>query len=242
MLAGNVGRIGGGIALMPDARIDDGYLDTLTLSPHGVVGWTAVAGRVLTRRRTGHRLVEHRRCRRLRVTVEDPQPVQVDGDVVAEVRSLEIHLDRLALTVRLPEEATLPTPPVLAVDPGLAAGPGSSPARVESGFDAKPGFDGRDSGVRWCRSGGASIQACAAVKSASECAGASARAGRRAVDVARRDGPRVGPEEGHPGAGPVQPHQRLADPGLRDVAVAVDREAVLPERVARSAATPAGSG
>ena len=111
VLAGNVGRIGGGIALMPDARIDDGYLDTLTLSPHGVVGWTAVAGRVLTRRRTGHRLVEHRRCRTLRVTVEDPQPVQVDGDVVAEVRSLEIHLDPLALIVRLPEEADLPTDP-----------------------------------------------------------------------------------------------------------------------------------
>jgi diacylglycerol kinase family enzyme len=111
VLAGNVGRIGGGIALMPDARIDDGYLDTLTLSPHGMVGWTAVAGRVLTRRRSGHRLVERRRCRRLRVTVDDPQPVQVDGDVVAEVRSLEIHLDRLALTVRLPEESDRPAEP-----------------------------------------------------------------------------------------------------------------------------------
>ncbi len=103
VLAGNVGRIGGGITLMPDARIDDGYLDTLTLSPRGVVGWTAVAGRVLTRRRTGHRLVEHRRCRALRITVDEPQPVQVDGDVVAEVRSVEIRLDRLALIVRMPE-------------------------------------------------------------------------------------------------------------------------------------------
>jgi diacylglycerol kinase (ATP) len=103
VLAGNVGRIGGGIALLPDARIDDGFLDTLTLSPRGVVGWTAVAGRVLTRRRTGHQRVEHRRCRRLRITIDEPQPVQVDGDVVAEVRALEIWLDRLALTVRMPE-------------------------------------------------------------------------------------------------------------------------------------------
>jgi diacylglycerol kinase family enzyme len=103
VLAGNVGRIGGGITLMPDARIDDGYLDLLTLSPHGVVGWTAVAVRVFSRRRTGHERVEHHRCRRVRITVDDPQPVQVDGDVVAEVRSVEIHLDRLALTVRMPE-------------------------------------------------------------------------------------------------------------------------------------------
>jgi diacylglycerol kinase (ATP) len=107
VLAGNVGRIGGGITLMPDARVDDGYLDILTLSPHGVVGWTAVAVRVFSRRRTGHERVEHRRCRRLRITVDDPQPVQVDGDVVAEgVRSIEVHLDRLALIVRAPEAET----------------------------------------------------------------------------------------------------------------------------------------
>jgi diacylglycerol kinase (ATP) len=122
VLAGNVGRIGGGITLMPDARIDDGYLDTLTLSPHGVVGWTAVAGRVLTRRRGGHERVEHRRCRRLVISVEDPQPVQVDGDVVAKVRSMDIRLDRLALTVRLPESAELaesavpPDPPAPTID------------------------------------------------------------------------------------------------------------------------------
>jgi diacylglycerol kinase family enzyme len=105
VLTGNVGRIGGGINLMPEARADDGYLDTLTLSPHGVVGWTAVAGRVLTRRRSGHERVEHRRCRRLHIAMDEPQPVQVDGDVVAEVRGVEIHLDRLALVVRAPESA-----------------------------------------------------------------------------------------------------------------------------------------
>ena len=56
------------------------------------------------------RRVEHRRCRRLRITVDEPQPVQVDGDVVAEVRSVEIRLDRLALIVRMPEP-TEPRPP-----------------------------------------------------------------------------------------------------------------------------------
>jgi diacylglycerol kinase (ATP) len=110
VLAGNVGRIGGGITLMPDARIDDGILDTVTLSPRGVVGWTAVAGRVLTRRRTDHRLVEHRRCQRLHITIDEPQPVQVDGDVVAEVRSIELFLDPLALIVRMPEFGSIPTP------------------------------------------------------------------------------------------------------------------------------------
>jgi diacylglycerol kinase family enzyme len=111
VLAGNVGRIGGGINLMPEARADDGYLDTLTLSPHGVVGWTAVAGRVLTRRRSGHERVEHRQCRRLRITTDEPQTVQLDGDVIAEVRALDLSLDRLALVVRAPELAEAGTPP-----------------------------------------------------------------------------------------------------------------------------------
>jgi diacylglycerol kinase family enzyme len=122
VLAGNVGRIGGGINLMPAAEADDGYLDTLTLSPHGVVGWTAVAGRVITRRRSGHERVEHRRCRRLRITTDDPEPVQVDGDVVAEVRAMDIRLDRLALVVRAPEPAqALPPPADLPVEEGQAA-------------------------------------------------------------------------------------------------------------------------
>jgi diacylglycerol kinase (ATP) len=111
VLAGNVGRIGGGINLMPEARADDGLLDTLTLSPHGVVGWTAVAGRVLTRRRSGHERVEHRQCRRLRITIDDPQTVQLDGDVITEVRALDLSLDRLALVVRAPELAEAVTPP-----------------------------------------------------------------------------------------------------------------------------------
>lgn len=122
VLAGNVGRIGGGINLMPEARADDGYLDILTLSPHGVVGWTAVAGRVLTRRRSGHERVEHRRCRRLRITTDEPEPVQVDGDVVAEVRAMDIRLDRLALVVRAPEPAGALDPP------GETATPAAAPA------------------------------------------------------------------------------------------------------------------
>jgi hypothetical protein len=37
--------------------------------------------------------------------------VQVDGDVVAEVRAVDIRLDRLALVVRAPEPAEALPPP-----------------------------------------------------------------------------------------------------------------------------------
>ncbi|MEO7285839.1 MAG: diacylglycerol kinase family protein, partial [Jatrophihabitantaceae bacterium] len=39
VLVGNVGDLQGGITLLPDARPDDGQLDVITLSPHGLLDW-----------------------------------------------------------------------------------------------------------------------------------------------------------------------------------------------------------
>ena len=54
VVVGNVGLFPGGFNLLRGARVDDGLLDVGILSPHGLVGWLAVARRTVGgRHRTG---------------------------------------------------------------------------------------------------------------------------------------------------------------------------------------------
>ncbi len=100
VLVGNCGKLTGGIVLLPKARVDDGWLDAVVMSPKGVVTWAAVAIRLLTRR--GHPRVERLRCRRIRVAAERAQEGQLDGDTVGQVRGMRVRVDAGALLVRLP--------------------------------------------------------------------------------------------------------------------------------------------
>jgi len=102
VVIGNCGRLLGGLVLMPDARVDDGKLDVVIASPRGFVGWAPVIARVLTRRRKGHATLDHKVCREVRVRVDRPLPVQVDGDVVGEATEINASLRPAALTVRVP--------------------------------------------------------------------------------------------------------------------------------------------
>ena len=100
VLIGNCGRLFGGVVLMPEARVDDGLLDTILLSPKGVVGWTAVAARVLSRRRHGHSIVDHHTGTRVALRADRPEEVQVDGDTMGAARSVSAWVDPGALVVR----------------------------------------------------------------------------------------------------------------------------------------------
>ncbi|GAA6526044.1 diacylglycerol kinase family protein [Intrasporangium sp. DVR] len=102
VVIGNCGRLLGGLVLMPDARVDDQRLDVVIASPRGFVGWAPVIARVLTRQRKGHSTLDHKVCREIRVRVDRPLPVQVDGDVVGEATEVNATVRPAALTVRVP--------------------------------------------------------------------------------------------------------------------------------------------
>src|SRR4029453_4195668 len=51
VLIGNLGRLQGGLPVMPDARPDDGLLDVAVLQTRTVLDWLALAARLLLRRR-----------------------------------------------------------------------------------------------------------------------------------------------------------------------------------------------
>jgi len=101
VVIGNCGKLTGGLVLLPEAQVDDGWLDAVILSPAGIVGWVAVAGRVISQKRKGHERVDHHRLKSTTIRSDRPEEVQVDGDTIGKARALSATVDPLALVVRV---------------------------------------------------------------------------------------------------------------------------------------------
>ena len=100
VVIGNCGKITGGIDLLPDAEPDDGTLDVIVLAPRGVAAWASVAARVIARSdRTSGNLSRYR-CQTATVEVDEPQRVQVDGDIIGEASRLAVEVQPRVLVVR----------------------------------------------------------------------------------------------------------------------------------------------
>jgi len=101
LIVGNVGWLRGGLPLLPDARPDDGMLDAVVLTPRGVAGWLAVAAHVLLRRPAPGRI--HRvQFSELRVTLDQEQPWELDGEVMGPTRQLTVRAQPGSLLLRMP--------------------------------------------------------------------------------------------------------------------------------------------
>ena len=106
VLFGNCGKIFGGLVLMPEAKIDDGFIDSVIMSPKGLAGWTAVLARVVSRKRRGHPIVDHHTGREITVRCDRPEELQLDGDTLGQVRRVTVRVLPGALVVRVaPTEA-----------------------------------------------------------------------------------------------------------------------------------------
>lgn len=110
VLIANCGRLQGGVQLVPDAQLDDGWLDVVAVNTAaGPVGWMALAGGVVTRGIGPRRGVNGalanmimRRTRTLSLRLRSPQPAQVDGDYLGRAVAVHARLQRGALLVRVP--------------------------------------------------------------------------------------------------------------------------------------------
>jgi len=128
VMMGNVGRLPGGLQLIPDASATDGLLDVATLDARGgLVGWTELFGQVVAQN-AGIRdpwwarvlkasRVDHVACTSVDVTFHTPQKVQVDGEVLGRAGSITARVDAGALTVRVPPGAM--EPPAGEHDPSI---------------------------------------------------------------------------------------------------------------------------
>ena len=104
VLVGNVGRLQGGLQLLPDAQPDDGTLDVALVAPRNPKDWAILIGRALTRRNRPDRRLELFRARQIRVVTRGTEPRQVDGDLIADGRGFTAVVEPGALVVRVPRQ------------------------------------------------------------------------------------------------------------------------------------------
>ena len=109
LMIGNCGRLPGGITLLPDAVLDDGWLDVGAIDTRvGLLGWGQLFGEVaLQRFGVRSRLpnkagkIDHAQARDVRVRTREPQQIQVDGDIIGRAFEVAVRVAPLALTVRV---------------------------------------------------------------------------------------------------------------------------------------------
>ncbi|WEV77592.1 diacylglycerol kinase family protein [Janibacter cremeus] len=101
ILFGNCGTLQGGLQLLPDAAYDDGLLDAVVVAPKTILGWGSVAVRVIGRSRKDAAELIRTSGRTYTAEVDEPRPVQVDGDVIGEASRMRLTVDHQAVIVRV---------------------------------------------------------------------------------------------------------------------------------------------
>jgi YegS/Rv2252/BmrU family lipid kinase len=104
VLVGNLGKLQGGIEVLPGARPDDGLLDVGVLETRSLGGWPRLAGRVLLGRggRVGEPPLELFRARRVEIDCRRPQPIERDGEPRGRTRQFVVEVLPHALTLCVP--------------------------------------------------------------------------------------------------------------------------------------------
>lgn len=123
VLFANCGALPAGIALIPDASINDGVLDVVLFQPTGWFGWIGVWRKVwwdnsvLRRSRAGRRVLERRgrdtsvhymRGVAGEVAPATPQPIELDGDEFGVAARIRCHIEAGGLIAAVPAGHVLP--------------------------------------------------------------------------------------------------------------------------------------
>jgi diacylglycerol kinase family enzyme len=111
VLVVNLGRVQGGLPILPDAVPDDGQFDIAVLKTRTVGDWVGVATRILVRSRKPGPQVDTFRARKVEIRCDRAQPVQFDVDSVEPTDRLALEIDPSSLTLAVPEHTRTRRPP-----------------------------------------------------------------------------------------------------------------------------------
>jgi undecaprenyl-diphosphatase len=102
VLVANVGRLRGGVRLLPEARPDDGLLDVAVLMPPRRRSWLPLAWSLLRQRPTAP-VMETFQARHVEISCDREQPRELDGDLIEPSRTLAAAVRPAALWLCVPE-------------------------------------------------------------------------------------------------------------------------------------------
>jgi len=107
VLVGNVGRLQGGLELLPDAAPDDGLLNVAVVGPRTLRDWIRLVWKVFRRDRARNPHLRRFRGRSIRVEADRIMPRQMDGEIIDEGCILNAQIDAGALIIRVPRCAAV---------------------------------------------------------------------------------------------------------------------------------------
>ncbi|TCM44282.1 diacylglycerol kinase family enzyme [Kribbella sp. VKM Ac-2568] len=102
VVIGNVGTLQANIPLLPDAVPDDGMIDAVVLAPRRISHWPRLALSLVIKSMQEGRNIERFTGKRIQVKASKTVRRQLDGDEIADGRTLTATVDPSALLVRIP--------------------------------------------------------------------------------------------------------------------------------------------
>lgn len=123
VLVGNLGRITGGVELIPGADPTDGVLDVAIIRARNFRDIVIVALRAILGRHQSDNLTEIHRGRKIVIEAQQPQPAEIDGNDIGETRRLVVEVEPGALKLARPAPTPSPFPDPAALVAEVAARP-----------------------------------------------------------------------------------------------------------------------
>lgn len=104
VMVANCGMLTGGMELLPEAKLDDGLLDVMVLSPKHALDWARIAVKTMTRHGSAIPVMHTEQAQRVKVEFAEPMPSQLDGDATGDIVALDARVQPDSLVVMLVDE------------------------------------------------------------------------------------------------------------------------------------------